>query len=231
MKILIVAATEGEIALLSKAFGANWADAGNGVFTKGELTVELLLTGVGMIRTSYALGIALTKDAPDLCINAGIAGSFPGKFKIGDVVHVVKDCLPEMGATDSSEAHLSMSDLKLAEDISSADGLINSDAGAFDFLPKANGITVNTVHGDLAGIQRLHDRFSSDDKKFPFDVETMESAAFFYCCLKENVPFIAIRSISNLVESRDRSKWNIPLAVENLNHELLELIEMFAEGE
>jgi len=45
----------------------------------------------------------------------------------------------------------------------------------------------------------------------------MEGAAFHYACLKEKVPYAEIRSISNYVEKRDRSKWNIPLAIKNLN--------------
>ncbi|MBI5009539.1 MAG: hypothetical protein HZB98_07815 [Bacteroidia bacterium] len=44
----------------------------------------------------------------------------------------------------------------------------------------------------------------------------MEGAAFFYVCAKENVPFIALRSVSNMVERRARDKWNIPLAIENM---------------
>jgi futalosine hydrolase len=44
----------------------------------------------------------------------------------------------------------------------------------------------------------------------------MEGAAFFYICARESIPFVSIRAISNMVERRDRKKWNIPLAVDNL---------------
>lgn len=220
MKILIVTATAGEVAPLLAMCRNAWDVSGDQTFTKGDVVLEFLTTGVGMIRTSYALGKVLGENKPDLCINAGIAGAFPGKFAIGDVVHVIRDCLPEMGATDADSKHLTMEDLELTEDIDSVNGLVNAEAGSFGFLPKAVGITVNAVHGDKAGIARTQ-------AMHPADIETMESAAFMYCCIKEGVSFIAIRAISNIVEPRDRSKWDIPLAIENLNSELSELLGMF----
>jgi futalosine hydrolase len=40
----------------------------------------------------------------------------------------------------------------------------------------------------------------------------------------EGIPFLQLRSVSNYVEIRDKSKWNIPLAVKQLNDKLKELI-------
>jgi futalosine hydrolase len=51
----------------------------------------------------------------------------------------------------------------------------------------------------------------------------MEGAAFFYVCSRENIPFLAIRAVSNKVEPRNREKWNIPLAIKNLSEKLGEL--------
>jgi futalosine hydrolase len=45
----------------------------------------------------------------------------------------------------------------------------------------------------------------------------MEGAAVFYVCLNENIPVLQIRSISNYVEDRDTTKWDIPLAIKQLN--------------
>ena len=53
----------------------------------------------------------------------------------------------------------------------------------------------------------------------------MEGAAFFYACLLGGVRFHQIRSISNFVEERDRSKWDIPLALANLNKTLFEILK------
>jgi futalosine hydrolase len=59
------------------------------------------------------------------------------------------------------------------------------------------------------------------------DIETMEGAAFFYVCSRENIPFLAIRAVSNKVELRNREKWNIPLAINNLSEKFGELLLSF----
>ncbi len=53
----------------------------------------------------------------------------------------------------------------------------------------------------------------------------MEGAAFHYACLQENIPFLQLRSISNYVEVRDKSKWKIQLAIKELNDTLIKYFE------
>ena len=55
----------------------------------------------------------------------------------------------------------------------------------------------------------------------------MECAALHYVCLQQNVPFLQIRSVSNEVGERDKSKWKIKEAVENLNNELIKILNNY----
>ena len=217
MKILLVAATQAEVQPLIDHCQSSWQSTASGIFKQGQTTIEFMITGVGMVRTAYALGSRLATEKPDLCVNAGICGAFPSKFAIGDVVHVVTERIYGLGAEDANGQFLRMEDLALPEDISSSFGLVNSDAAGFAFLPIASGITVNTVHGAESSIAEVIGTIDPD-------IESMEGAAFFYCCLKAQVKFLAIRSVSNLVEPRNRDNWDIPLAIANLNTQLLELI-------
>lgn len=216
MHVLLLAATENEIALTLRELGAKWAENGVRSFKRGDLTIDVVITGIGSVRTTYALTKAVGRKKPDLCINIGIAGAFPGKFNIGDVVHVVSDAFADLGARDAAGDFLSLSEMNLEEDIPN-DQLINTTAAAFNFLPKAHGITVNTVHGDLRSILTIQERLDPD-------IETMESAAVFYICLKEEINFLCIRSISNIVEPRNRSNWEIEKAISNLNAQLVEIL-------
>ena len=59
-------------------------------------------------------------------------------------------------------------------------------------------------------------------------IENMEGAAFFYISLIKKIPFLGIRSISNLVEPRNKENWNADLAIKNLNEVVLQLIEASA---
>jgi futalosine hydrolase len=48
----------------------------------------------------------------------------------------------------------------------------------------------------------------------------MEGASFFYVCMNEHIPCFALRAISNIVGERDKNKWNIPFALNNLSQTL-----------
>jgi len=60
-------------------------------------------------------------------------------------------------------------------------------------------------------------------QKFKPDIESMEGTAFHYVCLKEKIPFLQIRAISNYVGERNKKKWNIEQAIENLNKKIIEV--------
>jgi len=221
MNLLIVSATEQEIAPFLRHLKASWSRTPEGKFFIGNCVVEILITGVGMHRMSYALGRSLLSGTFDLSINAGIAGAFPGKAEPGEVVHVISEIFADLGAEDTDGSFLSLADLSLDEDIPTAGEIRNSDAAKYHFLRPVHGITVNTTHGYTPSIEALVKRYDPD-------VESMEGGAFFYCCMKSNIPFIEIRSISNIVSQRDRSTWDIPLAVDNLCNELEHLSAFFA---
>jgi len=86
-------------------------------------------------------------------------------------------------------------------------------------LKQVKAITVNTSSGSEVTIERLRGKYNPD-------IETMEGATFFYICSKEKIPFLAIRSISNRVEPRNKDKWNIPLALNNLSEKLIDFFLM-----
>jgi futalosine hydrolase len=56
-------------------------------------------------------------------------------------------------------------------------------------------------------------------------VESMEGVAVFYVCNWLGVKCCQIRAISNYVEPRDASKWDIPQALENLKTSVLNLLK------
>jgi futalosine hydrolase len=224
MKILIVSATSLEIPEVLERLGEMEPEGQK--LRKGELgrlEVHVLVPGVGMVATAYWMGKYLEKYQYDLTINLGIAGSFQDDIPLGSVVHVDRDGFPEMGAEDG-EQFLSLLDLDLLEDddFPFTQGVIhNSHSHALktlDALPSFSSITVNTVHGEEDSIARIR-------KSWNPSLESMEGASFFYAALIERIPCIQIRAISNRVEARDRSRWNIPLAVKNLNTFALEMLE------
>jgi futalosine hydrolase len=215
MKVLIVSATRMEIRkfldLLS--FTGN-EDEYPARYRYHEIDVDVLVTGIGMTATAYHLGRVLANGSWDLVINAGICGSFSKSLPIGEVVEVTEEVFSGLGAHFANRI-LTLSDLNLAgaNDPPFMEGkLVNPSfafTGLFQGFRKVRGSTSDTMYDDLNMIKRIIGRFHPD-------VESMEGASFFYSCLSAGVPFREVRSISNYAGEQDRSKWNIPLAFDNL---------------
>ena len=95
---------------------------------------------------------------------------------------------------------------------------INDSYKSINQLQKVKGITVNTVHGNEASIEKVKRLYNPA-------VESMEGAAFFSSCKEIGVEFIQIRAISNYVEKRDKSKWEMALAIKNLNNFIIDFLK------
>lgn len=219
MKILIVAATKLEIEpLLNKMEAVRPMGMNLTTCMYKKLAIDFLITGVGMVATTYQLSKTIN-DTYDIAINAGVCGSFNANLAIGTVVNVYEDCFSELGAEDG-EDFIPLKELGLGgmTRISNPGKAISN--SVVDLLPKVTGITVNTVHGNEKSIGKVFNQFH------PY-VESMEGAAFMFVCENENIPYIQIRSVSNVVERRNKESWNMPLAIENLNKKTLEIITVF----
>jgi futalosine hydrolase len=219
MKILVVAATKYEIDLLlgqmEKRTSSDDAGLIRGVFKNIE--IDFLITGVGKVATSYYCGKVIN-ESYDIAFNLGICGSFNFNLEIGTVVNVYEDIFSELGAEDD-DVFLSLEQLKLqgVTKIKNEFGALNVE---IEKLPKVNGITVNTTHGNEKTIEQVTQRFH------PI-VESMEGAAFMFACENERIPYVQIRAVSNFVERRNKENWDIPKALKNLNDTFIKILESF----
>ncbi len=220
--ILLVTATLAEADAFRKSAGAKDL---NGLIPFGKFIVEVLITGVGANSTAWAMTKWFSANPkPALVINAGIAGSFRDIFSPGEVVVPVSDCFADAGIeTPDGFQTWFEAGLEDPDKFPFRDGKIYAENEfvtlATKGLKPVRAITVNTATGSNQTIKKLAGKFNPD-------IETMEGAAFFYICSQEKVPFLALRSVSNKVEPRDKNKWNIPLAIDNLSEKLSEFILM-----
>jgi len=151
---------------------------------------------------------------PDLAIQIGIAGTFDQTLNVGSVVQVREDSFADLGAQDADGSFIPLSQLVNQETPFGVDIIRPVYRMIIDEIPEVKAITVNKVHGYLPDILQLR------DNPQPPDIETMEGAAFFASCMSFNVTCCQLRSISNLVEPRNRSAWDLPLALINLHKSL-----------
>jgi futalosine hydrolase len=207
VKVLLVSATQAEIAPLMEVIQNTPESEVSG----HQITV--LVTGVGMVSTAFSLGVHLSSNDYDLAINTGIAGAFDRNLLIGDVVQVTEDCFAELGAEDGEE-FVPIDRLGFGESTI----MPLSPPWSLPVWPAVKGITVSRVHGNETTIFRTMSRLQPQ-------LESMEGAAFFFACNQTSLPSVQLRAVSNYVERRNVSGWNIPLAIERLNTAIIRYLE------
>jgi futalosine hydrolase len=230
MKILIVAATELEIKKIVGNFDLINNTAPNlNRYNFLHHEIDVLVTGIGMVATAFELGKVLAKNDYDFAIDCGIAGSFDNNILIGETVHVDNELFAEFFAENGDEL-IPVLNLEMIDDIcpfSNKKGeLINRSIiknSVINSMRKARGITLNKISGSEETIEFLR-------KSFNPQVETMEGAAFYYCCFSSGVNCAEIRTISNFVEPRSLAKWEIEKAVQALTGKVIAILNAFNCG-
>jgi adenosylhomocysteine nucleosidase len=199
MKLGIIGAMEIEVVRLRAMLtDKEEQQIGGFVFYKGKLNgVEVVLLQSGIGKVNAAIGAALLIDnfKPEFVINTGAAGGFPGDLKVGDivisqdVVHHDMDCTVfgyKMGQVPGMpEAFIANEELiALAEKSIHKLSELNCKKGSI--------LTGDQFMNNPEATQRLKSIFPQADA-----VE-MEGAAIAQTCHRFSVPFVVIRSISDI---------------------------------
>lgn len=209
MEILLVAATALELAPLLAYRQHNGHH------------ISSLITGVGQVAVTWSLMDALQHQRPDMLIQVGIGGQFGTAYPLGDAVLVAQDCFGDLGMEEKEQFNTVFEKgfAQLDEPPYTNGWLVNHTTLPNMLpLPQVKAVTVNKVSDSVLQQQQLVQTFNPV-------VESMEGAAFHYVCLRAGLPFVQIRGLSNLVGERDKSQWQIGLAVERACAAALRLID------
>ncbi len=178
-----------------------------------KFDIHYLVSGVGVPSTVFSLTKAILSLKPQFVFQLGIAGSYDNSLNLGEIVELRSDTYAGLGAIDADGRFMKLSELNLTEKTRGFqfhDELTNPQLVFNKNLRSVNALTVNSASGESKQIIQLM-------QNYPLaQIETMESAPVFSLCMGQ-IPFSCVRAISNKVEPRDRSKWQIPLALGNLS--------------
>lgn len=188
----------------------------------------LLVTGVGPVNAGIALGHLLgslsagsSRGAPEPVgvLNLGVAGTFSLKrLPLKTAVVVTEEVWPEYGLLTASG--LDPKGIGLAQGKKDGEPVWDrlrltpeNDARQMGLdlsgLTKAAGLTVAGVSGTPERAEALRTRYACD-------IETMEGFALAWACSQARVPFVQVRTISNLAGSRDAAHWDLNTAKQRL---------------
>jgi futalosine hydrolase len=185
--------------------------------------IDILVTGVGLIAATYHITKAVYQKRPQLILQAGIAGALDNNLKLGSVVIIESETIGDLGVMEQGSFR-SLFDMEFVQenDRPWTNARLLNASGILDeiLLPKVKGVSINEITTLPSRIERYKYTLGAS-------VESMEGAALHYVSLMENIPFLQVRSLSNFVGERDKSKWHIKEAIENLNKDLIPIISKF----
>ena len=196
--------------------------------------IVLVEAGIGTTNTTQALTAILEGSHAAAVIQIGIGGAFASSgLKVGDIAVATEEILGEFGIIDESGWSGGESiGIPLLDEPTQVFNRIaldeyagNRSATAAESVSEGLGCSVRS--GSFLTVQNVtgtKEQAETLDKRFSAICENMEGAAAAQVCALYGVPFTEIRGISNRVEKRDLSKWDIPLAASRAQETVLELI-------
>lgn len=186
----------------------------------GGRSALLLVTGIGVVNTAFALGQALAVNNPGIVVLAGVAGTFdPLNFPVGSSCMVSTEIWPEYGLKTGDKVDPKGIGFSLAEingeavwdrvGMLSGESLGNSGLDRLAKLPEAVSLTVSGVTATADAAARFRNEYGAD-------LENMEGFAAAYACALEGVDICELRAVSNIVGSRESRDWNLRGALAEL---------------
>jgi futalosine hydrolase len=234
--ILILAATPQEIVLLEHALGTAIRkntvafDYAEGIL--GNVPVVICAGGIGKINAAAATAALIERCHPRLVINTGCAGAYlESGLTVGELAVASDEFAGDEGVL-TSEGWQDLSFMGIPA-VRHSNRLYHnaiplSEPAAQKAIKLADCYGVKLVHGRFitvstcSGTRRRGEEISH---MFHGICENMEGAAVAQTCLRYGIDCLEIRGISNMVDERDMSTWNIPQAVEAAQRFVLKYIE------
>lgn len=234
--VLITASIEKELSLLVRELGASLIDDfGPRRVWRAEHsanTVYLALTGIGKVNAAIVTTHLINRIKPALVVNTGCGGAYSGSgLSVGDLAVATTEIYGDEGVLTLNGWHtleiIGIPSVERKGNRYSNEFPLSMEQSAKVFrlatslgLPVKRGkfVTVSTCSGTTMRGDEL-------EKRFGGICENMEGAAIAHTSLLYDTPFLEVRGISNMVEDRDISKWDIPRSVEMTQRFLFSCLE------
>jgi len=202
--------------------------------------VLLAIGGAGKANAAWATTLLLERHAPAAVLMVGCGGAYPGSgLACGDLAVAENETFGDEGVS-TSQGFLDLEQLDLPLLTSSSGRLFNRIPCDRRLLQRALPILQHFADqrsrklgcggfvtvSSCSGTDALGQALAARTKGL---CENMEGAAAALCCQRHGTPFLELRGISNLVEERDLSRWDLASAVELAQDAVLALMPDWPE--
>ncbi|GAB4419213.1 MAG: futalosine hydrolase [Thermodesulfovibrionales bacterium] len=193
--------------------------------------IAYVVSGIGKTNAAHATTILSEKFLPDVIVLFGVGGAYPSAgLRVGDIAIAEKEVYGDEGVftgegfrgadligipflKKGSKKYFNEFplDKKLAKKAVKSLKLVTGfKTGTF--------VTVSTVTGTEKRARELQKRFEAI-------CENMEGAAVAHISTMYGIPMLEIRGISNIVECRNKGKWDLKIAADNCQRVVMEVIK------
>ena len=174
----------------------------------------LLVTGVGPVNAALHLGKLLGRSLHLRgVLNIGIGGSFdPDLFPLRSTALVNREIWPEFGLKVENTVQPGALGYPLGSvngvrvwdriEFDSRENLKMLGLHPVDDWPDACSLTVSGASGTPEQARHLRNLYNAG-------LENMEGFALAWACLAVDLPFVELRTVSNIVGCRERRYWDI----------------------
>jgi futalosine hydrolase len=241
--IALLAAVPEETDLIRGSLKDSAQQSINGIdLISGKLShheICLAHSGIGKAAAAAAATILLYHCRPEALWLFGCGGAYPGSgLKVGDLAIASTEIFGDEGvATDEGFRDLAEMKLPMRQaeerlfncwpvDKKLHDWAHNQLVGYTDktelTLRSGAFVTLSTCTGTTAKAIEIESRTTGI-------CENMEGAAVALACQQMSAPLLEVRGISNLVEDRDTSRWNLPIGMAAAQKAILALLQAWPE--
>jgi futalosine hydrolase len=179
---------------------------------------DVIVAGVGPAAAAAGAATALALGRYDVCLSLGICGAFRGTADIGDTVVATELVAADLGA-DSPEGFQGSGAMGWADDVAPVDpALLRAVVERLGSPVTGPVLTLSTVTGTRARADLLAERHGAV-------AEAMEGWGVLAAAQPHGVRVLEVRTVSNLVDDRDTSAWDVKAALAALERVGAALLE------
>jgi futalosine hydrolase len=173
------------------------------------------ISGIGKTNAAHTATVLIQNYSPSFIINFGVGGSYPlSGLKTGDIAIATKEIYGDEGVlTNRGFQDIEVIGIPLLKkgkkryfnEFELNNRLVKTALKASKTVAKAKAgtfVTVSTCTGKRVRSFELRDMYNAI-------CENMEGAAVAHICTMYGTPLLEIRGISNIVDTRDITKWDI----------------------